>query len=467
MRVLLIHPQQGTLATSGRGRSSVCEPLGMQYIGAALAAKGHRVEMLWEPGLQHAVDFAASYKPEVVGQSVYSCGVNNALRLATVLRDVLPDTRFIYGGPHPSASLSILESYPSAICIAGEPDRIVGDVLERINSPDELGSLNGVYFGHAGNGSKPAICAPPDFSKLPWPLRKDDFISRSGIFTLTYPPPSQQKGMATLAFSRGCPFGCYYCAGEVVHGGGVRIRNYEDVSQEMQYIRSRYGVNSFFFLDSTFNVSGNHVERALKAITGSNTNPDWYTYFSLFNQTEEMVPSMAAAGCRKLLIGIESTEEETLNQLKGRPREHFETMIDKLNRVDQAGILTRGFLIIGLPTDTEESLKHTVTRISRLPLDEIHITYYTPTPGTSAFTDKNTQWIHPEDRFSSITLHSPAIVHKNIGVDDLIGYRLNILRAFYGSESYRRRIKNKIKAFPHLERSFEEFFALLEQWGYF
>ena len=143
-----------------------------------------------------------------------------------------------------------------------------------------------------------------------------------------------------------------------------------------------------------------------------------------------------------------------------------DTMKNMLHTIDDAGILTRGFLMIGFPDDTEASMEALVPKITELPLDELQISFHTPTPGTPQFDDPDLIWVDPHNRYSSVTLHEPAVLPPTMTVKSLHQWRFKLLKTFYSSPLYRERIDYKIKSFLHLKQSFKEFSELLKEWGY-
>ena len=55
--------------------------------------------------------------------------------------------------------------------------------------------------------------------------------------------------------------------------------------------------------------------------------------------------------------------------------------------VKDAGMRVKGLFMMGLPGETEESIRRTIRYALTLPLDEINVTKFTPFPGAPIYCD--------------------------------------------------------------------------------
>ena len=114
MRVLLVHPSP-LLFSEIYLR---LEPLGVERVGAALAAAGHEVRLLDLQVWRHS-DYRRALRtwwPEVIGFSLnYLANVPEVVDLAREAKDVLPDCRVLVGGHSASFVVSWTNSQTSSI----------------------------------------------------------------------------------------------------------------------------------------------------------------------------------------------------------------------------------------------------------------------------------------------------------------------------------------------------------------
>ena len=443
----------------------MCEPLGLEYVAAAAMRDGWSCGVLWEPDPDLALEEIVRGEPSVVCFSVYSSGARSARQLRSRIRRVLPRTRFVFGGPHPSAALDLLDGRGDTVVVAGEGEEVISEVLSAMASGGMPEEKCGVY-SERGEARLIRPARPPSWGRIPWPLRSKEILRRAGIRTLSPGSPEDAHGMATVCAMRGCANDCFYCGMSVVHGPGVRIRDYSDFAEELRYLHDSLSIRQYFLVDAYVNASARHLRGVADAFAAVCPDSTWSGHFSLRSATEDSVRRLAESGCRKLLVGIESLDDGVLRGLQGRPFLGRSDMFERLQWIDAHGVLSRAFLMVGLPGDTPRSLAENLRHVEQLPVDELHVTYYTPTPGTAAFDDPSVRWLRPDRRYDGITLHQPALKPLHMSVEQLVNARTAMLRRFYGSPLYRRRIEAKAQRFPTLALPIRRFQSLVRRWGY-
>ncbi len=92
---------------------------------------------------------------------------------------------------------------------------------------------------------------------------------------------------------------------------------------------------------------------------------------------------MKRAGCWQIAYGIESGSQRVLDVVKREVK--LPRMRETLRMTRDAGIRTKGYLMIGHPTETIETLEETAEFLRVVELDLCQVTKFTPYPGTPAY----------------------------------------------------------------------------------
>jgi radical SAM superfamily enzyme YgiQ (UPF0313 family) len=82
-------------------------------------------------------------------------------------------------------------------------------------------------------------------------------------------------------------------------------------------------------------------------------------------------------------LGIETGDENLLAQHRQNP--DLEMMRDKIYLIKKAGIRVKGLLMMGLPGESEESIKKSKAYVFSLPIDDFNLAKFTPFPGSPIY----------------------------------------------------------------------------------
>ena len=171
---------------------------------------------------------------------------------------------------------------------------------------------------------------------------------------------------------------------------------------------------------------------------------------------------MANAGCHTIIFGIESANEDILSQYNKNTKQHQMTTAIRLCKEHK--IRTCGTFIIGLPDETEESIKETVRLAVTLDLDFASFNIATPAIGTQLRSNMVERgWVDAnevENLESSKQKVSSWLFH-NLQHSQLLILQRAAVRSFYLRPSYLiRRIRN-LRSVYELKSSVIEAFYLL------
>jgi anaerobic magnesium-protoporphyrin IX monomethyl ester cyclase len=205
--------------------------------------------------------------------------------------------------------------------------------------------------------------------RIPRP-RHELFPSRGYRFSF-----ARREPFATVLTDYGCPYPCTFC---VIGTLGFKTRPIEDVLEEIDALRAR-GVREIFFLDQTF---GRSLERALAMCAAFAERGDlsWTAFTRPDTARPELLAAMARAGCHTIILGVESADDAQLAAYKKGYRTAEVRMATAAAR--RAGLRTVGTFVIGLPEDTEASLRASLDLAIELQLDFMSLNMAVPRFGT-------------------------------------------------------------------------------------
>jgi anaerobic magnesium-protoporphyrin IX monomethyl ester cyclase len=349
------------------------EALGLGYISAYLKSKVKDIEVEFYQGCfdDDEVIIKGSKDSDIIAFSCTTPTFPFAIKTARKLKQINSRIHTVVGGYHPSA-------VPQNCLVDGIDQIIVGE--------GEAAMVDIIK----GNRNKIINARNMEFTELPWPDRK--LIKNERNIQVAY--KDNKKRITSFQSHRACPFRCKYCAdgfNKVLYGNikkaPVRYRPIHDLLDEMQEVVRDYMLDLMKFSDPTWNTNINWVmEFCREKIKRGFTTP-FYPNIHAGVCAEEMFVLMADANCYEIAVGVESGSPKILKQIgKG-------TTINSIKRcvkwAKRAGILVRGYFILGMPDETEEDLRLTESFAEDLELDEYGFTILCPYPGTHMYDSKN------------------------------------------------------------------------------
>jgi len=227
------------------------------------------------------------------------------------------------------------------------------------------------------------------------------------------------KGPFTfIVTSRGCPAGCKYCIKHVTYQNSVRVRSAENIVAELEVL-AQLGVHNIHMYADLFTVNREHVVSLCRLIIARGLKIRWTCNSRVDYVDEEMLKLMAQAGCWYISWGIESANEIILKRArKGYKKEQA---FRALRWSKAAGISNWGYFIIGLPGETEESIRETIDYAKELPLDIALFHIAAPYPGTPFFYEVvENNWFRPGTKWEEVDMDQSTVLdYGNITAERL------------------------------------------------
>ncbi len=276
----------------------------------------------------------------------------------------------------------------------------------------DLSHIKGLIWRKDGkvviNPDRPFI---PNLDDLPTPLHNLLPLDK-------YRGPMMKGAYSFVVPSRGCSAGCIYCIKHVSYQWSLRLRSPENIMKELRLLKS-LGINYVQFYADLFTLSRDQVVGLCKMMIDEKIDMHWMSNSRVDYVDEEMLQLMAKAGCWMISWGIESGSYEILKRAhKGADPAKAARA---LTWARQAGIRNWGYFIIGLPGETEETIRQTIAFSKKLPLDIALFHIAAPYPGTPFFFEVvENGWFRPGTRWEEVDMdRSTVLDYPNLRAERL------------------------------------------------
>lgn len=295
------------------------------------------------------------------------------------------------------------------IVVCGEPEQFAldlvatGDIPSGMVTSPEIKDLDSLPF--------------PDWSTFP-------------VRSYSYFPALRQRPFLPVLSSRGCPYTCEYCPYEIIK---YRSRSAENVLDELGEWRKRYGLRGFLFRDPIFSVKRKRTVDLLEGMIRRGYDFRWACETRMDCLDVELLELMARAGMRVVNVAVESSNEAVLKDVarKPIPVAHQEEI---LRTCDRLGIRATVFYVIGLPEDTRESIRETVSYAKHLNTHVAQFFVYTPFPGTKLYDRVKHQVI--TDDWERFDCYTPVIQHPTLTPDEILRLKEWAFVSYYYRPAY-------------------------------
>jgi radical SAM superfamily enzyme YgiQ (UPF0313 family) len=182
--------------------------------------------------------------------------------------------------------------------------------------------------------------------------------------TLYYSHVTQRGLYTVLLTSRGCPFGCAFCA---VARSGYHPRPVDEVVDEMEGCIRAWDIHEIDLFDPLLLHDKGRVMDLCSEIRSRGLDMEWACRSRIDDPDEEMLRAAADAGCRRIYYGIESGDPGILRRINKRI--DLDSVARTIEMTTAHGIRPLGFFQIGSPGETVRTARRTMRFALDLPLD--------------------------------------------------------------------------------------------------
>jgi radical SAM superfamily enzyme YgiQ (UPF0313 family) len=346
MKIKLIAPHE-------QRKDTISSPFKLQRVNlpllAALTPPGHTITIVEE-----------AFTPDDISQDVDLVGITVLTELAQRAYQI-GDTyrrkavKVVMGGIHPTVLPDEALEHADAV-VVGEAE----DIWPQLVSDAASGQMQRIYRADKSTS----------LQHLPKP-RRDLFPGTKGKGYIPIP-----IGVET---SRGCPHDCEFCSIGRTLGRQYRVRPVQEVIAEIEAIDSRH----IFFVDDALGLNRNAAKKLFTEMIPLRRLWLGQGTVSLAEDLE-LLSLMKRAGCLGLLIGFESVQKGTQNQvnkIKNLRIDFYEAM----HRFHGEGFGILGCFVFGFDYENKDVFEQTLEFIMRSRIDSVQLRILTPYPGTRLY----------------------------------------------------------------------------------
>lgn len=405
MKVLLVEHPKKLWPLFGNG---VAQPIHLAYLAAVLEDNEVDVDILdcsaLGYGWKEYEKVLEKTSPDIVGVSGITPFLSAATKTVRIAKKVNPKVVTVVGGTHFTLNArQCLMDYPEIdYVVLGEGEITLLELVKALEDDINLSKVKGIAFRNRKHiritSQRPLIedldtLPLPAYHKLP--MEKYRFV--------VWGPD-----MCVMSSSRGCPFHCRFCTEQKIWRNRWRGRSARKLVEEMELLKNKYGVKIIWFGDDCFNLNRRRNEQFIVELEQRDLNMQWYieTRVDTLLRDADIVPRMAKLGLFHALLGVESSSKYDLEYLKKNINlSETKKAVDLLK---QHGIIAHTNFIVGLPHDTNKSIRRTIAFAKSLDPDVAIFVPLTPFPGTDLYEEMVKAGLLTESDFANFDFITPV-----------------------------------------------------------
>ncbi|MEN6623365.1 MAG: radical SAM protein [Smithella sp.] len=446
-RIVLVHPRGFNWFPGKTDITDIANrmvPQGLLSIAAYLERESHEVVVYDCLGPRAPVDLneqvkaILAYKPQIVGFSATTSSFPDAADLAQKIKEQSSEIMTVCGGVHVSALEGrLLAEYPSFdYLIAGEGELTAAELAAGADPAQIKGLIWRKETKVITNEPRTKIA---DLDSLPFPayekLTGFPHDYHLPLFSYINTPG------ATMITSRGCMYQCSYCDRSVFKKG-FRYNSAAYIYEHMKHLRTKFGVRHINIYDDLFTANRPRIVELCEKLARFPLGINFNCAVRVGYTDDDLLKMLKAAGCLMVSLGIESADPQMLARHKSGVS--LEEVRDTVLRIQRAGLRAKGLFMMGLPGETEESVRRTSDFIISLGLDDMNMAKFTPFPGAPLWAAIRKEGSFDED-WRLMNCLNFVFVPKGIESKEKLDRLYNEhVKRFYSDWDWRRKFRKRL-----------------------
>ncbi len=353
-------------------------------------------------------------RPQIVGVSVYTPAYPKAIELVARVKELRPEVITVLGGKHPTHRYGeILNDRNVDFVVVGEgeetlPKIIVAKAIHSTAEKMQESLVNAPGIAFRGRKTVPLANRVDlkNLSPINWKILYPDLE-----FYL------QSNDNFLIESTRGCFGKCVFCLA-ARYRKGISFKPAERFVEEMKFLLDR-GFDRFFLTDDDAMVDFHHIKEIFERVRDAHlpvtfeVNVRADSFLKCAKRDGGFLTMVRGAGLKVLHLGIESGSQEILEYSKKGINLH--QVEEGVRLATQAGLIVESNFIIGLPYDSQKTIRESINFALRLRQSGPHIPHisiFMPYPGTQAYDDAVREGILDPRvlDFTQLNVHRGAVV---------------------------------------------------------
>jgi radical SAM superfamily enzyme YgiQ (UPF0313 family) len=252
----------------------------------------------------------------------------------------------------------------------------------------------------------------------------------------------------SIQYSRGCPFNCDFCNITTLFGSRPRIKTPEQIVAELDAIYQTGWRGNIFFVDDNFiGNKGILKQKLLPALIEWRRGKKGCVFFTEASinlaDDQQLMSMMRDAGFDSVFIGIESPDEDSLEECRKTHNKNRDLLAD-VRKIHRSGIQVMGGFIVGFDNDTPSIFQRQIDFIQNSSIVSAMVGMLQAPPGTRLF-DRLMREKRVRSEFSGDNVDGGTNIIPRMGLDQLAaGYR-SVMKQIYSPGKYYQRVRSAIR----------------------
>lgn len=417
-------------------------PIWHAYATGLLEKNGHEVMLMDAPadGLskEDCYKKIADFEPKMVVLFTSTPSIYSDVEVAGRIKDLLEDSFVVLTGPHvsslPEETLQ-LDKRVDAVA-RGEYDMTLVELAQCLEGDEGIDKVKGLTI----RKEEQIISAPDreflqDLDSLPFVssvYKKHLKIENYFYAHCRYP-------VVSIFTSRGCFAQCNYCVyPQKMFGRKHRQKSPENIVAEFEYILKELPQTKEVLIDDdTFSFDQEHTMEFCRLMVERKIKMPWTVECRATLSYETMV-MMKKAGCRLIVVGFESADDQILKNVKKGVT--FSMMEKFVSDAKKAGVMLHSCFMAGNVGETKESLEKSLKFAKKINAETCQFFPLMVYPGTEAYdwakrnnyltTTNFREWLTEDG------LHNCIVSTPELSADELVDFCDQARKEYYLSPKY-------------------------------
>jgi radical SAM superfamily enzyme YgiQ (UPF0313 family) len=365
------------LDVSYKGKGCIYPSTAILLIGSYLTKNGYRVRVI--DGAYHE-----NYKEQLkltlnnmgeqilfVGMSVMVTQIPFALETSKTVKEMNADIPVVWGGPHPTLyPEETLSDDHVDIVVINEGTYTALRIAHALAYGSDLGLISGIGYKNAEKLKIfTNLSSLEDINDLPFfdfsLIDTEHYINpqTSSVYKREFPHFMGELHIMPILTGLGCPYKCQFCI-NVILKRRYRHRSAVSIIEEIKRLQTKYGANTFLFLDEDFFINKKRIIELVSICEEENLHFNFRTWCRVDHFKEsylnaDLLKRLGNIGHISLAMGGESASPEILMDIKkGITPEQIVNSLRVITKSNEK-IFPRYSFMVGLENESMEQIKNT------------------------------------------------------------------------------------------------------------